>query len=268
MTPPPARRPNSKAPSSEELPCLLCLHGGGTSANIFAIQTGRLRRALASHFRFVFVDGPFTCPPGPGVLPFFDGMGPYRRWISEAGDEEGKVRPLLQKTMADDGGTFVGVLGFSQGARLALGLLREQQEGRADAIEDFGFGVFICGTYPPLGLSSELFPVTPTVQFETQRWDGAHEGIIDVPTVHVVGDRDPYAPKSRLLVRCSERSSRTVMEFDIGHHLPVKPADTQRLADRMVRLHRNRRDKVEVRKMEVLEKSEGSVGVHEISVQA
>ncbi|KAL8724354.1 MAG: hypothetical protein Q9181_006865, partial [Wetmoreana brouardii] len=116
-----------------DLPCLLCLHGGGTSAYIFNIQTRRLQRALAKHFRFVFVDAPFECPAGPGVLPFFEGLGPYRRWIDENGSDEDKVRPLIRKTIAEDGGNFVGVLGFSQGARLALGLLHEKEEKRPDA---------------------------------------------------------------------------------------------------------------------------------------
>lgn len=254
--------------SKPDLPCLLCLHGGGTSATIFSIQTGRLRRALAKHFRFVFVDGPFECPAGPGVLPFFEGMGPYRRWISEAGDEEGKVRPLLQKTMAEDGGNFVGVLGFSQGARLALGLLHEKQEGHPEALNNFGFGVFICGTYPPLGMGSEMFPVTPTAQFESQYWDGKHEGIINVPSVHVIGDRDPYSHKSRLLARCSEPSSATVMEFSMGHHLPTSPADTQRLADKIVKLHHNHQRELEGRKAEVLDKRSSQVEVMEIAVQA
>ncbi|KAL8964299.1 MAG: hypothetical protein Q9197_006970 [Variospora fuerteventurae] len=258
----------SKTPSGKDLPSILCLHGGGTSASIFAIQTGRLRRALASHFRFVFVDAPFFCPPGPGVLPFFQGMGPYRRWISDAGgDEEGRVLPLLRKTMAEDGGDFVGLLGFSQGARLAMGLLREQQQqqkGRADVLGEFGFGVLLCGTYPPLRLSSGL-----PAQFETLHFDEEDEGVVGIPTVHVVGDRDPYAPKSRLLVRCSKRESRTVMEFDIRHNLPVKPADTQRLADRMVRLHR---DQVEVqqkkKKANLMAKGGVKVEVRDVEVEA
>ncbi len=239
-----------------DLPSLLCLHGGGTSAAIFSIQTGRLRRALAKHFRFVFVDGPFECPAGPGVLPFFQGMGPYRRWISEDGDD----------------GTFVGVLGFSQGARLALGLLHEKQEKHPEAFNNFGFGVFICGTYPPLGMGSALFPVTPTAQFESQYWDAKHERIVDVPSIHVIGERDPYARKSRLLARCSEPKSATVIEFNTGHHLPSKPADTQRLAEGMVALLRDHQQEREVegRKAEVVvdKRASSQFEVIQIAVQA
>ncbi|KAL8943626.1 MAG: hypothetical protein Q9211_000916 [Gyalolechia sp. 1 TL-2023] len=247
-----------------DLPCLLCLHGGGTSAHIFSIQTRRLQRALANHFRFVFVDGPFECPAGPGVLPFFEGMGPYRRWIDADGDDRGKVRPLLRKTMAEDGGNFVGVLGFSQGARLALGLLHEKQEKHPEAFEEFGFGVFVCGTYPPLGLSSTLFPVTPTALFESQHWEAKHGRILTVPSIHVMGDKDPFLWKSRLLAQCSEPSSATVMEFSTGHQLPVRAADTQRLADRIIRLHGNHQRQL---KVQVVDQSLEHSEVTEFSLQ-
>ncbi|KAI4136663.1 MAG: hypothetical protein L6R39_007675, partial [Caloplaca ligustica] len=239
----------------------------GTSANIFSIQTRRLQRALAKHFRFVFVDAPFECPAGPGVLPFFEGMGPYKRWINADGDDEGKVRPLLRKTMAEDGGNFVGVLGFSQGARLALGLLHEQQDRHPEAFK-FGFGVFICGTYPPLGLSSSLFPATPTAQFESQGWEDRHESVIDIPSIHVVGNKDPFSYKSRLLVRCSKPSSATVMEFNMGHHLPSIPADTLRLADGIIRLHDRRQRELGAQQAVRSEKRSSMVEVVEIAVQA
>ncbi|KAL8783533.1 MAG: hypothetical protein Q9213_004579 [Squamulea squamosa] len=258
-----APRPKTKS----TLPCLLCLHGGGTSAYIFAIQVGRLQRALAKHFRFVFVDGPFECPPGPGVLPFFEGMGPYRRWINKDGCDEDKVRPLLKKKMAEDGGNFVGVLGFSQGARLALGLLHEKQEKRAEAFNELGFGVFICGTYPPLGLSSSLFPITPTAQFETQYWDKKHESILSIPTVHVMGSKDPYLHKSRLLSQCSDPASTTIMEFTMGHCLPAAPADTQRVANQAIALYLNYQHELNAQKVEQPEKAAEQVAVTEIPLQ-
>lgn len=195
-------------------------------------------------------------------------MGPYRRWIDADGDDRGKVRPLLRKTMAEDGGNFVGVLGFSQGARLALGLLHEKQEKHPEAFNEFGFGVFICGTYPPLGLSSALFPITPTAIFESQYWEEKHENILSIPSIHVLGDQDPFWHKSRLLVQCSEPSSATVLEFSMGHHLPVKPADTQQLADSIIRLHHTRQRELDVERAAFPENGFEQVHVTEISVQA
>lgn len=58
-------------------PAILCLHGGGTTGDIFHIQTIRLRRELSDKFDFVFVDAPFERVAGPNVLPVFEGAGPF-----------------------------------------------------------------------------------------------------------------------------------------------------------------------------------------------
>lgn len=201
------------------------------------------------------------------MLPFFEGMGPYRRWIDADGNDRGKVRPLLRKTMVEDGGNFVGVLGFSQGARLALGLLHEKQEEHPEAFDEFKFGVFICGTYPPLGLSSSLFPIAPTALFASQGWEEKHEQILRIPSIHVIGEKDPFSGKSRLLAQCSEPSSATIMEFDTGHQLPVRSADTQRLADRIIRLHGNHQRQFKDEAVDLIEKSLEQIKVTEISFQ-
>ncbi|KAI4216327.1 MAG: hypothetical protein LQ351_001337 [Letrouitia transgressa] len=261
----PLSKPSLPSKPKADLPCILCLHGGGTSALIFKIQTRRLQRLLANRFRFVFVDAPFEGEAGPGVLPYFEGMGPFYRWINSDGDDEAKVRPLLEKTMADDGGNFVGVLGFSQGARLALGLLHEKQQRRVGAFNNFGFGIFLCGTYPPLGLASALFPVTPVAKFKDQQWDSRHEAVLNIPSIHVLGARDPFLIKSRLLVQCSEPSSRTVYKFDIGHHLPVMPADNQLLADSIIKLHEDYQRQLQDDIMKQLEKTLEEVEVTELS---
>ncbi|EEH03892.1 conserved hypothetical protein [Histoplasma capsulatum G186AR] len=149
--------------TTDPLPSILCLHGSGTSAAIFKIQTIRLRRELQHRFSFVFIDAPFQTDPDPGVLPVFADAGPYFTWVDlstlpvscrslATKDEETKemsalqrsilrgrtqLMPartveLLEKTVREqierDGRGFVGVIGFSMGGRLAAGLLLEQQE--------------------------------------------------------------------------------------------------------------------------------------------
>lgn len=123
------------------LPRLLCLHGGGVTAEIFFLQLRVLRSVLSPHFRLVCADGPFFCAPGPGMLPVYAGMGPYRRWLrwlegehQEVGDEEAieeveyKLREAMEEDDARGGkGEWVGLLGFSQGAKVAASLLYEGQ---------------------------------------------------------------------------------------------------------------------------------------------
>ena len=61
---------------------------------------------------------------------------------------------------------------------------------------------------------------------------GEGQGRIDVPTLHVHGDRDFCLGRARKLVREHCHSNRTqVVTVDAAHHLPTQPADTARVVD-------------------------------------
>jgi predicted esterase len=214
-------RSTSTSKGDPALPSILCLHGGGTNSTIFGIQTIRLTRALSNHFNFIFLDGPFPGPPGPGVVPVFEECGPFRRWTRSPSDatlpEETKklIADACEKT------EFVGVLGFSQGAKLAAGLLLEQQvRGR----KGFRFGVLLMGVCPPLveGLSDKE---------KGQR--------IGVPSVVVLGKEDPWMEEGRRLYEeFWEKGKASLLEFDIGHRLPVLEAENQTIVEEILRLYR------------------------------
>lgn len=203
------------------LPSILCLHGGGTNSTIFNIQTIRLQRALSSNFNFVFLDGPFPGPPGPGVLPVFESCGPFRRWTKSPADNNlpEETRTLIASVCEET--EFVGVLGFSQGAKLAAGLLLEQQvRGR----KGFRFGVLLMGVSPPIvsGLSDE--------EKRTR---------ITVPSVVVLGKEDPWREEGRRLYdEFWERGKVSLLELEIGHRLPILEAETKMIVDEILRLYR------------------------------
>ncbi|PGH13481.1 hypothetical protein AJ79_03611 [Helicocarpus griseus UAMH5409] len=258
------------------LPAILCLHGSGTSAEIFKIQTLRLRRELQHRFSFVFLDGPFETSPGPGVLPVFADEGPYFTWVDptasdppprslERKDEDDRKREgkrgrtqLMPKRTVDvleevvrrqiekDGKGFVGVLGFSMGGRLAAGLLMEQQwrimkeqktvNGEGDTNENgvdgstttvdqeqtFKFGVFICGTSPPITKLHDL------LNHDSEDREEAKVRLpqIDIPTLHVLGLNDPWFTQGEVLAATHfTPAKRTVRRLEMGHHLPVQKQD-------------------------------------------
>ena len=162
--------------TNTHLPRILCFHGGGSSAAIFRIQSRKIQYALRHHFRFIFVDGPFESTAGPGILPIFEGAGPYYRWHcdssavsvfditeSEIATERRIVREKLDRVLGGDGGApFVGVMGFSQGTRVATGLLLLLEQLRRQGSMDLpplSFAVLICGTYPPLPLADDPSPL-------------------------------------------------------------------------------------------------------------
>ncbi|KAF2129724.1 DUF341 domain protein [Dothidotthia symphoricarpi CBS 119687] len=107
---------------------LLCLHGVGSSANILENQLRSFLQAVDPAYEFIFVDGPFASPRGPGVSahvegPFFShtvGYSPLK--MAEALD-------YIDETL-DELGPFDGVLGFSQGAAVLIAYMYQHEACR------------------------------------------------------------------------------------------------------------------------------------------
>lgn len=149
------------------------------------------------------------------------------------------------------GQPFVGVIGFSQGARVAAGLLHQAQvqaqaqaqdrkrgDGDGWLIKGLKFGVLLNGSYPPLRQTSNPSTTLPRLSEHTQReWNDQHEGIIHTPSIHVHGRRDPALPASKLLTMCFDPSTATELEFDNGHHLPTSDDDTKVIVDHILRVY-------------------------------
>ncbi|KAF2431625.1 hypothetical protein EJ08DRAFT_586846, partial [Tothia fuscella] len=211
--------------SSNRKPAILCLHGGGTSATIYKIQTLRLRRALSSHFDFVFLNAPFITAAGPGVLPFFEDAGPFYSW--EKPGDGGKtpkesimiVEEAMKRRYAETRQPFTAVMGFSQGAKLGatvmLGHQRKQKQGRT-LLEGPKFGIFLMGICPRKEDSERLC----------------------LPTIHVVGSNDVYREESkRLSAECCQQQTTTHVELPIGHHIPNAQAHIRELVVEIVRVY-------------------------------
>lgn len=258
---------------SQTLPRILCLHGGGTSAEIFAIQLRTLRRTLGSHFRFVFADAPFLCNPGPGALPIFADMGPYRRWLrwieaehAPVDDETalGEIEYALRNAMeADDAegatGEWVGLLGFSQGAKVVASVLYESElrmrkESAAGMLSAgqmpvgvgggrWRFAVVMNGR-PPLVKMSGLSAASRTMAGAGEATQGCEQydykngaDRLWLPTLHVHGLEDPGLELHRQLsdYYCVHGSAE-VVEWHGGHRVPVKSDDAQRVTAAILRV--------------------------------
>ncbi|RAL67674.1 hypothetical protein DID88_008417 [Monilinia fructigena] len=124
----------------------LCLHGKGTSAEIFSIQTATFRRLLPPSYTFDFVDGPYTSSPAAGVSLFFDPpyYAYYHSWDPSAIRES---YSFLQEHI-DKHGPYDGVMGFSQGCAFIAGFLLDHQVTRPHIPLPFSCVVFICGGIP------------------------------------------------------------------------------------------------------------------------
>jgi predicted esterase len=226
--------------SGKLLPAILCLHGGGSNATVFKIQTRRLQWALNSQFRFVFARAPIEGTPGMGMLPVFKSCAPFYRWVSrrfKAGEADHEITPqeeveaidaILDKVIEENGGyqSFAGVIGFSQGARLTIGLLLRQLL----EIRDYGeskwqlkFGVVVGGPFPPISLTP------PEMEID-------YELLKQIPTVHAWGRVDPVREHCKPMFEVCDwmNTGSLFMDFEGGHHLPLKDNEARDLCNLML----------------------------------
>lgn len=218
--------------------------------------------SLTARFRFVFVEAPFFCAEGVGVHPVYSDWGPFRRWSRwleshPAIDAAACVHEVLHAVESgmerDDGvGEWVGVLGFSQGAKVACSLLLKQQleadgaaagAGGGDAtpagLGTFRFGVILAGRAPLLALNDEMEGLRFLQSAAGLPGEADMDAIYDspeyklrLPTLHVHGLRDEGLELHR---RCVEdycaAGTTGVVEWDGPHRIPIKRVDVERVVE-------------------------------------
>jgi pimeloyl-ACP methyl ester carboxylesterase len=261
MAPPPA------VEDDLSLPRLLCLHGGGVTASIFEAQFRTLLRYLRPSFRLVFADGPFLCEPHHAIIPVYTSHAPFRRWLrwlpehsdidAESAIEE--INYAIRDAMsADDAkgatGEWVGLVGFSQGAKLAASMLLEQEARIRQAqttgndlapglLEDpsirWRFGILMAGRAPlanlcpgqPELLSSKALVSAADISEGFGFVDKVEdEAVLKTPTVHVHGLADEGLHlHRRLLEQYCEPGTTTLIEWDGSHRIPIKSKDVVRV---------------------------------------
>ncbi|THV70252.1 hypothetical protein D6D28_05290 [Aureobasidium pullulans] len=215
---------------TRQLPRILCLHGGGTNAKIFQTQCRVISRRLATEFRLCFAEAPFESLPGPDVLSVYRDCGPFKAWIRppmsvQESDSEAVMATIIRTVEGDDAeggcGSWVGVLGFSQGAKVAASLLFHQQQ-------NLGFGEMVFGRDLNFGLLHA--GRGPFLSFASSRYGHNVElsDLLSIPTIHVHGLQDPGLDLHRnLLEQFCDRSMSQLVEWAGPHRLPIKTADVE-----------------------------------------
>ncbi len=260
--PPTSKIPSTK-PDTRSLPRILCLHGGGVNAAIFEAQSRALIKHLQHSFRLVWADAPFLCDPHPDVIDVYGSYAPFRRWLrwlpehAEV-DAESCIEEIgyaVRTTMENDDreggkGEWVGLMGFSQGAKLAASILLEQQareiRARREGSVEIGFigiphlhwrfGILLAGRAPLSNLNPEVLTSPALVgagdlsegfQFYKEVDDGT---ILRTPTLHVHGMADAGLHlHQRLLHEYCSRDSSTLVEWEGAHRIPLKSKDVDRV---------------------------------------
>lgn len=178
------------------------------------------------------------------MLPVFESCAPFYRWVTRrwklgegsteaTPDEEirlvdGALDEVVKREAGEVGWRrVVGIVGFSQGARLVGGLLLRQKiwerDMRVMGNEDeckwqLKFGVMVGGPYPPIAMSEAVD-------------EADYELLKEIPTVHAWGRDDHVRSGCEEMKKACESDVCFELQFDGGHHMPLKDVEAKDLCD-------------------------------------
>ena len=184
------------------------------------------------------------------LVPLYGHLGMARRWSIWKEEHKridtdvniSRIEEQIRRAVEGDTegtGPWVGLMGFSQGAKLTMSILLENQLRRDEdlSLPGFGgahwkFGIILAGRALPYSLSdrTKFDPYydppgeLPRYAVDTSRFADRCE----TPTLHVHGMRDQGLEMHRQLLNDFCREGRAkVIEWDEGHRVPFKPADVR-----------------------------------------
>lgn len=212
----------------------------------------------------MWADAPFFCDPHTDIISVYGAYAPFRRWLrwlpehpeidAESCIEE--IGYALRNAIEGDdreggSGEWVGLMGFSQGAKLSASLLLEQQareekariEGGETALGLTGipnlswrFGILLAGRAPLSNLNPEVLTSTALVnagqisegfQFCEEVDESAK---LKISTLHVHGMADAGLHlHQKLLDEYCEAGTATLVEWEGAHRIPLKSKDVDRV---------------------------------------
>lgn len=230
----------------------------GVTAEIFRLQSRGFIASLAPHFRLVFADGPFLSEMHEDLKVVYGSMGPCRRWARWVEhhppiDNDFCVEQMeqsLETAMDADAGTgeWVGVLGFSQGAKLAFSILLENQMAeqadpstRGFAGARWKFGIIMAARAPPYTLSArtkgnQYFLPPGEVPREEDYDTSSNPHLLQKPTLHVHGLQDPSLELHRTMLQdYCDPSFAELIEWNAGHRLAFRSEDIKKITDGILR---------------------------------
>ena len=214
-----SRNPQKSFSSNDEPRKLLVLHGNRQTGQLLLGRMDKLRKKLMKQYniRLVAPDAPFLCDTSSDDI---DNNHHLRTWWKRSNSNdpnyyEGLEESLRQvETIWNESSSepFEGILGFSQGARLAhlIALLSSS----STRFRNLRYVILVAGYDAPLPTNWE-YGVT-------------QDPIIRIQSLHVWGEKDNLitADQSRSVMQ-HYRNPPTTHVHEGGHHVPMRAANIE-----------------------------------------
>ncbi|GKZ79621.1 hypothetical protein AnigIFM56816_003824 [Aspergillus niger] len=194
----------------------LCLHGAGTNAEIFEIQSGGITYDLAKYgHTFKYYNGCMEAEVEPQLKGLFTGPF-YNHYPRDRAPGE-YLAPAMKHVydIIERDGPFDAVMGFSQGAALACAMIAHHAKTHQEPL--FKVAVFICGAVPFDSTGNEIIP-------EPSAGD---EYPVNIPTANIVGKQDELYPSSMRLSRLCDPSKMSFHDHGSKHMVPFDVKNTE-----------------------------------------
>lgn len=198
---------------------ILALHSFRTNAAIFEkqLRLAGLLKEIENVAEVTFIDAPNKAsgPIPEDVASSFPNMDYFEWWNAEK-DSAGRWRyenaqESLDKVdeISKQCGPFDGIMGFSQGAALAALLAGMQQ--RSQKSESVAA---VLASQPPL----RFVICFAGIKVRDPALEIYYKELGSLPSIHVIGDKDPIKFLNNKLVECFERP--VLVKHDRGHVVP------------------------------------------------
>ncbi|KAJ1732642.1 Ovarian cancer-associated protein 2 [Coemansia biformis] len=203
-------------------PKVLCLHGFGESAELFKIRSRNLRALVGDHAELVYPDAPIDVGSlhmttsdlaDAGAVSGFTNLSWW--WLRRGKTYEargmGESLALLGKILNEQG-PFDGIVGFSQGASLAVLVC-----------------ALLAGREGPLTLGDVNHPqmkfaiLAGAFQLEMPIYEYVYAEKFTTPSLHIRGIYDTVVSPERSLKLQHCFESPDAFEFVGGHFIPQSP---------------------------------------------
>ncbi|KAF1829905.1 hypothetical protein BDW02DRAFT_573561 [Decorospora gaudefroyi] len=119
---------------------ILALHGHGTSASILGRQLAPLTNSVFKDDEILFLEGQHECDRAPGISKLLP--GPFYGYTKAYSPKAIREVHDTIEIFIEDHGPFDGILGFSQGASMALSYLLQRRTDKPNDNLPFKFAIF------------------------------------------------------------------------------------------------------------------------------